>query len=360
MRLPQGTSGPPPSGSFKLPKDRTRPGRGLGFTGTLFIFILFATAAFAQEPLTLLLNSSPNGTHSGLVLGQRKGYYQRAGIELSIEAGRGSGPNVRALGGRERAFAIAELASLIEGRSEGAEVIGVLLLVERSGGTLLTLADSGIRGPSDLKGRVVAGPAASFPRLLFPLLAEKVGLDLEGLRWIEVSTGAGISTLLEGRAHAVVSTETVRWRYERAAARQKKAIVSLPFARFGVHTYGLNLVAPPSLVQKSPEWVRRMVDATARAMAEALTNPREALELFQRAFPNYPAEGAASEWRATLEGWSEETLKAGGFGKYEGRRVEELRALLLRARQLRKEPPLEDLFTNQFVPSLSPSRGPFP
>ena len=346
---------------FNIFKDRPRPGPGDKLRPILFSFLLslFASGAVAQEPVTLILNSPPNAIHSAFVLGQREGYYERAGIQLTIEAGRGSGSTLKALETREGAFGVAEVASLIEGRSEGIEVIGVLLLGERTGSTLFTLADSGIREPGDLEGRVVAGPSASFPRLLFPLLTQGTGLDLEDVRWIDVGTSAGISTLFEGKADAVVSSEVVRWRYERAAARRKKTILSLPFSRYGVHVYGLNLVASSRLVQNSPDLVRRMVDATAKAMEDALQRPSEALEFFQRAFPNYPADGAASEWRATLAGWSQETLKAGGFGKYEEEQMRELRAFLFRARQLRSEPPLARLFTNQFVPSLTPSRAPF-
>ncbi|MFQ5693894.1 MAG: ABC transporter substrate-binding protein, partial [Nitrospinota bacterium] len=219
--------------------------------------------------------------------------------------------------------------------------------------TIVALKSAGIRDPADLHGRRLSGPVSSFPRILFPSFAKRAGVSLDKVRWSDIGSRAGIRTLLEGGADAVVTSETVRWRYERAAQHRKKEIISFPYAARGVEVYGLSLLAPARLIQEEETMVRQMVEATIRGLSEAMMHPAEALELFQKSFPNYPAQGAKAEWRVFLRSWSSGSLKSPGLGFFEEARVRKLQSLLIRGRQLTKESPPGSLFTNRFVPNVS-------
>ncbi|MFQ5912660.1 MAG: ABC transporter substrate-binding protein, partial [Nitrospinota bacterium] len=260
---------------------------------------------------------------------------------------------VRSVVKQQKAVGVGELSAVIEARAEGVDTIGVALVMERFPGTLIALKSAGIRSPADLEDRRLAGPASSFPRILFPSFAERAGVKLDKVRWSDIGSRAGIRTLLEGKADGVVTAETVRWRYERAARRRKKEIVSFPYAAQGVEAYGLSLLAPARLILEEEKVVRQMVVATIRGIAEAMMRPAEAFEVFQKSFPRYPAQGAKAEWRVFLKSWSPRGLKSPGLGFFEEARVRDLQSLLVRGRQLTKESPPDSFFSNRFVPNVS-------
>ncbi|MEE8109869.1 MAG: ABC transporter substrate-binding protein [bacterium] len=335
-----------------------RPVPGLQAVACLLFLTLsiggwLSGGARAAENVTLILNAPPNGLHTGIVYAQRKGFYTRAGLHVTIERGKGSGHTVRKVVKQQKALGLGELAAVIESRAEGVDAAGVALLMERFPGTLIALKGSGIRAPADLQGRRLAGPASSFSRILFPSFAERAGVNLDSVRWSDIGSTSGIQALLGGQADAVVTAETSHWRYERAARRKKKETLSFPYAARGVEVYGLSLLAPVRLIQEGEKTVRRMVDATIRGLAEAMTRPGEALKLFHSSFPAYPSEGARAEWRVFLKSWSAGGLKNPGLGFFEEARVRKLQSLLVRGRLLTKEFPPNSLFTNLFVPSVS-------
>ncbi len=307
--------------------------------------------------VTLVLNSSPNGLHTGIVYAQRKGFYTRAGLLVTIERGRGSGLSVRQTLTRQATFAIGELAAVIEARTQGLDVYAISLLMERFPGILIALEKSGIKKTADLKGKRLASPASSFSRILFPMFAQRTNLPIRTLRWKNIPPQDGIITLLAGKADAVVTSETSRWRYERAARRKNLKVITFPYIAEGIDIYSLSLVTALRVIEKNPEVVRNMVGATIRGIARAMVHPVEAYELFMKTFPSYRPEIAKDEWRVYLKNWSPEKLKHPGLGVFEKGRVATLQSLLIRGRQLTEELQPDSFFTNQFTPSVQVKKG---
>ncbi len=316
-------------------------------------------AVLAEKNVTLILNSPPNGLHAGIIYTQRKGFYARAGLLVTIERGRGSGHSVRAALKRQEAFAVGELAAVIEARTQGLDVYAVALLMERFPGMLIALERSGARKPAEFKGKRLAGPISSFSRILFPAFAQRAGLSLQSLRWKNIPPRDGIVVLLDRKADAVVTTETSRWRYERAAKRKNLNVVSFPYISEGVDIYSLCLITPLRMIEENAEVVRGMVGATIRGIAGAMEHPAEAVDLFLKTFPRYRPEGAAAEWRVYLKSWSPESLKRPGLGFLEEARVGMLQSLLIRGRQLTREFQPGSFFTNRFVPDVPAKPAPF-
>lgn len=308
--------------------------------------------ALGIQNVTLILNASPNGLHTGIVYAQRKGFYTRAGLLVTIERGRGSGHSVRQTVTRQTAFAVGELAAVIEARTQGLDVYAVTLLMDRFPGMLIALEKSGIKKAIDLKGKRLASPPSSFSRILFPMFAQRTNLPIRTLRWKDISPQDGIIVLLAGKTDAVVTSETSRWRYERAARRKNLKVTSFPYIAEGVDIYSLSLVTSLRMIEEKPEVVRNLVDSTIRGIAQAMEHPVEANELFMKTFPSYRPEIAAHEWRVYLKNWSPEKLKNPGLGFFEKNRVATLQSLLIRGRQLTEELPPERFFTNRFTPSV--------
>ena len=84
------------------------------------------------------------------------------------------------------------------------------------------------------KGNRLAGPIFSFSRILFPAFAQRAGFSLQSLRCKNIPSQDGIVALLDGKADAVVASQTSRWRYKRAAKRKNLNVVSFSYISEGV------------------------------------------------------------------------------------------------------------------------------
>lgn len=93
-------------------------------------------AVLAAKIVTLILNPPPNGLRASIVYTQRKGFFLYPGLVLGAA---GAGHSVRAALKRQEAFAVDELATVIEARTQGLDVYAVASLMERYPGMLIAL-----------------------------------------------------------------------------------------------------------------------------------------------------------------------------------------------------------------------------
>src|ERR1700744_2568753 len=89
--------------------------------GLLLALLLPALPAVAGEPVTLTLNWTPTADHSPFYYAKAQGWYEKAGIDLTIETGKGSGVSALKVGSGGSAFGVAALATMLVARGQGAD-----------------------------------------------------------------------------------------------------------------------------------------------------------------------------------------------------------------------------------------------
>jgi hypothetical protein len=81
-----------------------------------------ALPAHAGQSVSLILNWTPAADHSPFYYAKSQGWYEKAGIDLSIEVGKGSGVSSLKVGSGGAPFGIADLATMLvaqQGRRRG-------------------------------------------------------------------------------------------------------------------------------------------------------------------------------------------------------------------------------------------------
>src|SRR5947207_1627118 len=73
--------------------------------------IAVPAAAAASEKVTLALNWVPTADHAPYFYAKRQGWYDQAGIELTIENGSGSAVSAQRVGAGQSDFGIADMAT---------------------------------------------------------------------------------------------------------------------------------------------------------------------------------------------------------------------------------------------------------
>jgi NitT/TauT family transport system substrate-binding protein len=165
---------------------------------------LSAAAAQAADPLVLQLKWFADAQFAGYLVAQDKGFYRKAGLDVTIKPG---GPDIdpsKVLASGEADVAVDWMPSALAARDRGAPLVNIAQIFQRSGLQLTCRRDKGVRNPADLKGRTLA---VWFAGNEFPFLAwmAKLGLRTGGdhpdLKVLE--QGAGVELLTENRADCI-------------------------------------------------------------------------------------------------------------------------------------------------------------
>src|SRR5436190_9691884 len=90
----------------------------------LFLVLPFAPAqSLADDKLSLRLDWIPNGSHAPFFLAEQKGWFRKAGLDVTIEDGTGSVVTVQLVGAGQFDVGHANLSSLAIARGKGLPVI---------------------------------------------------------------------------------------------------------------------------------------------------------------------------------------------------------------------------------------------
>src|SRR4026207_695061 len=100
--------------------------KGLRIAGLAPALAMPTVPCAAAESVNLILNWTPTADHSPFYYAKSQGWYANAGIDLSIEVGKGSGVSSLKAGAGGAPFGIADLAPMLVARSKGADAVALM------------------------------------------------------------------------------------------------------------------------------------------------------------------------------------------------------------------------------------------
>ena len=114
-----------------------------------------AFAAHAADKVTIQLKWVTQAQFAGYYVAQEKGYYKAEGLEVTIKPGGPdiSTPQVIAGGGAD--VIVDWMPSALASREKGVALVNIAQIFNRSGMMLTCRKDSGIRSPSDFRGKTL-------------------------------------------------------------------------------------------------------------------------------------------------------------------------------------------------------------
>lgn len=138
---------------------------------SLGLALVLTGHAAATDRLTLVLNWTPGADHAPLYWAQKLGLYSDAGIDLSIEIGKGSAFSAQRVGAGAAEIGIVDMPTAIQARGEGADLVAVMAIYANSPYTVYWKKSKGIQSIKDLAGRKIGTPPADAARQMWPAIA---------------------------------------------------------------------------------------------------------------------------------------------------------------------------------------------
>ena len=217
--------------------------------------------------VTLTLNWVPYGEHAPFYYGLKKGIFARAGIDLVIRPGSGSGNTIQQVAQRKTDFGWADTPPLLKGVAAGMKIKSVGVYLQKGPSAIEFFADKHIRSPADLRGKSVGGTPGDTLYATFPAWLKANGVDQADVRVVSVDPAGKISALATGEVDAIMG-----FFHDQAPTienRTGRKVSYLLFTDWGMNLLGTGLVAHDEMLADNPDLVRRFVRATQQAWTEA-------------------------------------------------------------------------------------------
>ncbi len=239
-------------------------------------------AAEAQDKMTLQLKWGTQAQFAGYYVAKDKGFYKEVGLDVTVKPG---GPDVnpsQVIAGGGADVVVDWMPSALATREKGVKLVNIAQLFQRSGMMLTCRVDSGIKAPTDFKGRKLG---VWFAGNEYPFLAwmDKLGYKTTGgADGVTVlKQGFNVDPLLQKQADCI-STMTYNeyWQLIEAGMKPEQLIV-FKYEDQGVATLEDGLYSTEKLIAdaKSAEKLARLLKASLKGWDYAIKHQDEAVKI---------------------------------------------------------------------------------
>lgn len=240
-----------------------------------------------RAKLTLVLDWTPNTNHSGIYIAKQKGWYDDAGIDLSIvQPGEGaSGLQMLATGKAD--FAISTEEEVTPAVAQGIPVKSVAAILQHNTSSLVALRSSGITRPRDLEGKTYGGFGGQLEKALVETLVRCDGGDPSQVDFTNVGNADYRVGLTKGHYDFVWIFDG--WDGLRFKRIDKLDTVSIPFIDYTKcipDWYTPVIATSTKLLDADPDTARAFMQATKRGYEEAAAHPDAAVDALTSAVPD--------------------------------------------------------------------------
>ena len=225
------------------------------------------TGPAARQSVRLMLDYFPNADHAGIYAAQGTGAFERAGIELEIQAPSDPATPLKLLAAGRVDLAISYEPELLLARDQGQKLVAVGALVQTPLTSVVSIGKRAISSPQQLRGKTVGTAGIPYQSAYLKAILERAGVEPSSVREVNVGFNL-VPAMLSGRVDATLGAF---WNYEAIQLRlQDKRPKVIRMERAGVPTYNeLIVVARESDVQENGARIRRFMRALGQG-TEAL------------------------------------------------------------------------------------------
>jgi ABC-type nitrate/sulfonate/bicarbonate transport system substrate-binding protein len=295
-----------------------------------------------DQSATLLLDFTPNAVHSGIYLATQRGFDQAEGVTLRVRAPGASTDALKLLQSGRTDMAILDIHDLGLARERGADIVGVMAVVQRP--LAAVLAAPRVRRPKQLEGRRAGVTGLPSDTAVLDSVVRGDHGDPRKVRATTIGFEA-VKALLAGR----VDGATAFWNVEGVAL----AAARPGFHEFRVDAYGapaypeLVLCTTPAVLADRKPVVRATIRALQRGYAEAQDDPASAVTAMTTAVRGLDAGALSAQMDAVAPAF---TAGARVYGELRGDVLRAWADWDVRFGILKRAPDLGRAFDGSLVP----------
>jgi len=317
------------------------------------LFVLLAGAAPpvpAAESLEVALNWVAGGDHAPLYYAKKLGWYSKSGIEVDLQAGKGSVGSIQRVSVGNSPIGLADMAVVLSAVGKGANVTAIFDIYANTALGMYWLKSSGINGVKDFAGKRIGVPAGDAQRALWPALAKLNGVDPDSVTWVNIDPNGKLA----GLKSKGIDITTNFYNLHKVMARELGSDMGyLSWQKAGVNPYGLAVIANRDFIAAKPELVSQFTKITQRAYAECAKTPQPCIDALVQGASGLNAADQLVNWQLTMVLMSDPVSRSAGLGWFDPKRMENDYKLVQTYIGLDKPFDVTTAYTNRFLdPSI--------
>ena len=249
-------------------------------------FLLKTTAAFlatcafglaqAQNtPIKFQLDWRFEGPSALFLTPVAKGYFKDAKLDVTVDAGNGSGAAVTRVASGSYDIGFADLAALMEFHANNPEVpnkpVAIMMVYNNTPASVMALKKSGIKTPTDLAGKKLGAPVFDAGRRAFPIFQK--ANNIGNVTWTAMDPPLRETMLVRGDVDAITGFTFTSLLNIEARGVKADDVVVMQYPEFGVKLYGNAIIASPKIIRENPAAVKAFLAAFTKGAKDVINNP---------------------------------------------------------------------------------------
>lgn len=226
-----------------------------------------------MSAITLQLDWKPNAQFAGILLAHHLGWYQDAGIDLTILPWQSHTNPVDALDAAENIIVSTEDNLLIRARATGKPVKAIGVMMQYSAIGWMALKKSGIRHITDLRGKRLGIHGDG--ETVVDIVLARFGMSRKDLEVVEV--GFDYDHLLNSGEYDAVQCLVMVEPLE--LEHQGFELQILPAYEYGYEVYSQVIATTERLLAAEPEVLTRFLQVTFNGWRQAFQEPQPAAQI---------------------------------------------------------------------------------
>jgi NitT/TauT family transport system substrate-binding protein len=254
--------------------------RLLQIAATLALSGLSALAQAQTTPIKFILDWRFEGPSALFLAPVAKGYFKDAKLDVTVDAGNGSGGAVTRVASGTYDMGFADLAALMEFHANNPDApnkpVAVMMVYNNTPASVMALKKSGIKAPADLNGKKLGAPVFDAGRRAFPIFQKANGIG--NVTWTAMDPPLRETMLARGDVDAITGFTFTSLLNLEARGVKAEDVVVLPYPDFGVKLYGNAIIVSPKLLKDNPAAVKAFLQAFTKGARDVIAKPDAAIE----------------------------------------------------------------------------------
>lgn len=306
----------------------------------------------AATPVKMTLPWLPLGTFSYSFVAKKMGFWERRGLDVTIDRGFGSGKVCVPVDQGQYDFGILDLAVMMNCAARGLDLVAVGGIWPRSPVGIFSLKEYGITKPQDLEGQTVAFDVGSGDFQLWPAFIKATGIDDKKVNKVTMDAAALIKALAEKQVKAegnfFGSIAPSLW-------AQGLELNSILYEDYGVKMFSNVLACKRGTLEKKPDLCEAFVGGLMEGLKFVYLNPEKSVELHIESVKEFQG-GSVANQKVIEYGQAVSTalgvvpaVKQHGVGYMDPELVATTAKTVETYMGVKNAAPIETLFSNKFV-----------
>jgi NitT/TauT family transport system substrate-binding protein len=239
---------------------------------------MHAMSASAQDTkIAFQLDWRFEGPAAMFLLPKAKGYFAAEKLDVTIDAGNGSGNAVNRVASGTYQMGFADLAALIEfvGNNPTApnKPVAVMMVYDSTPAAVFSLKKTGIKAPADLQGKKMGAPVFDAGRRAFPIFVKANKLDGAKIAWTAMDPPLRETMLVKGDVDAITGFYFTSLLNLNARGIKDEDVDVMMYPKYGVNLYGNAIIVSEQFLKEKPEAVKAFLRAFTKGMKDVLADP---------------------------------------------------------------------------------------